>query len=162
MGNTPASKTRCFCVLLVLHAAQVLSRTVTLALLSSTQPWWAAVYLGGDFLVYVIYKAARRDLMCWVTGVGVPVSLLIRFAIKVFTDSTACVQFRNPFDLGGLYYILNAVLGQAIPLRTRRAAALVPVRHPRFDPCCMCRSRRSDRSRSTRRSTWARRSSRQL
>jgi hypothetical protein len=36
MGNTPASKTRCFCVLFVVHAAQVLSRTVTLALLFAT------------------------------------------------------------------------------------------------------------------------------
>ena len=33
MGDTAASKARCFCVLFVVHAAQVLSRTVTLALL---------------------------------------------------------------------------------------------------------------------------------
>jgi hypothetical protein len=115
MGNTPASKTRRFCVLFVVHAAQVLNRTVTLALLFATQPWWAAVYLGGDFLVLVVVKAARRDFLYWVPGVGVPLSLLGRFAVKVFTDSTACVHFRHPFDLGGLYYTLNAVLGQAVP-----------------------------------------------
>ena len=128
MGNTPASKTRCFCVLFVLNAAQVLSRTVTLALLIATQPWWGAAYLGGDFLVHVVYKAARRDLVYWVPGVGVPLSLVARFCAKVFTDSTACVHFRHPLELGGLYYTLNAVLSQA----THSPA---PWRHPCFDPC---------------------------
>jgi hypothetical protein len=76
-------------------SAQVLTRTVMLSLLFATQPWWAAVYLGGDFLVLVVYKAARRDLVFWPPGFGVPISLLTRFAIKVFTDSTACVHFRQ-------------------------------------------------------------------
>ena len=120
---------RRFCVLFVVHAAQVLSRTVTLALLCATQPWWAAVYLGGDFLVYAVYKAARRDLVYWLPGLGVPLSLLVRFAVKVFTDSTACVHMRHPFELGGLYYTLNAALGQAIPPSPTRW------RHPWFDPC---------------------------
>ncbi len=54
--------------------------------------------------------------MYWVPGFGLPISLLCRFCVKVFTDSTACVHFRHPLDLGGLYYTLNAVLGQAIPV----------------------------------------------
>jgi hypothetical protein len=93
MGSTPASKMRRFCVLFVVHAAQVLSRTVTLALLCATQPWWAAVYLGGDFLVLVAYKAARRDLVHWVPGFGGPIALPTRCAIKFFTDRPGCVQF---------------------------------------------------------------------
>jgi hypothetical protein len=97
------------------HAAQVLSRTGTLALLVATQPWWAAVYVGGDFLVYVAYKAARRDFLYWLPGFGVPLTLFCRFAGKVFTDSTACVHFRSPWNLGGLYYTLNTLLGQATP-----------------------------------------------
>ncbi len=127
------SKTRCFCVLFVVHAAQVLSRTVTLALLIATQPWWAAVYLGGDFLVLVVVKAARRDLVYCLPGCGVLISLLIRFCQKVFLDSTACAHFRHPLNLGGVYYALNAALGQATPIRPHtgdipasiRAAAMV-------------------------------------
>ena len=118
MGNARTSKLRQFCVLFVVHAAQVLSRTVTLALLIATQSWWAAVYLGSDFLLHVVYKAARRDLVYWVPGFGVPMSLLVLFGVKVFTDSTACVQCRHPLDLGCLYYALNAVLGQVTPLDT--------------------------------------------
>ena len=75
----------------------------------------------------VVYKAARRDIVNWVPGVGLPISLLVRFGAKVFTDSTACVHIRHPLELGGLYYALNAVLGQAMP------RSQVPLRHPLFE-----------------------------
>ena len=75
----------------------------------------AAVYLVGDFLVLVGYKALRRDVVYWPPTFGVPLSLLCRFVCKVFIDSTSCVQFRHPFDLGGLYYCLNVFFGQALP-----------------------------------------------
>jgi hypothetical protein len=115
MGDTVASKARCFCVLFVVHLAQILLRTATLSLLAATRGWLAAVYLVGDFLVMVAYKALRRDVLYWAPGLGVPFSLLGRFVVKVFTDSTSCVHFRHPLDLGGLYYCLNVFLGQALP-----------------------------------------------
>ncbi len=115
MGDTAASKARCFCVLFVVHLAQILLRTATLSLLAATRGWLAAVYLVGDFLVLVAYKAVRRDVLYWMPKFGVPISLLIRLLAKVFTDSTSCVQFRHPFELGGLYYCLNVFLGQALP-----------------------------------------------
>ena len=113
MGDTAASKARCFCVLFVVHLAQILLRTATLSLLAATQGWLAAVYLVGDFVVLVGYKALRRDVLYWVPTLGVPSSLLCRFVIKVFADSTSCAHFRHPLELGGLYYCLNVFLGQA-------------------------------------------------
>jgi hypothetical protein len=62
MGNTAASKARCFCVLFVVHLVHILLRTATLSLLAATRGWFAAVYLVGDFLVLVGYKALRRAL----------------------------------------------------------------------------------------------------
>ena len=115
MGDTAASKARCFCVLFVVHLVQILLRTATLSLLAATRGWFAAVYLVGDLVVMVAYKAVRRDVVSWVPRIGVLLSLLWRFVAKVFTDSTSCVQFRHPFDLGGLYYCLNVFLGQALP-----------------------------------------------
>ncbi len=115
MGDTAASKARCFCVLLVVHLAQIFLRTATLSLLAATRGWLAAVYLVGDFVVMVAYKALRRDVLYWPPRSGVPLSLLVRFCVKVFIDSTSCVHFRHPFDLGGLYYCLNVFLGQALP-----------------------------------------------
>jgi hypothetical protein len=113
MGTTAAAKTRSFCLLFVLHTAQVLNRTIMVALLVVTQGWFAAAYLGSDLLVLLVAKAARHDLLYWLPNAGIPLSLLIRLAAKVFTDSTACVHFRIPYELGGLYYTLNAALGQA-------------------------------------------------
>jgi hypothetical protein len=115
MGDTAASKARCFCALFVVHLVQILLRTATLSLLAATQGWLAAVYLVGDFVVLIGYKALRRDVLYWPPRTGVPLSLLVRLVVKVFTDSTSCVQYRHPFDLGGLYYCLNVFLGQARP-----------------------------------------------
>jgi hypothetical protein len=115
MGDTAASKARCFCVLFVVHLVQILLRTATLSLLAATRGWLAAVYLVGDFVVPVAYKALKRDVHYWPPRSGVPLSLLVRFCVKVFADSTSCVHLRHPFDLGGLYYCLNVFLGQALP-----------------------------------------------
>ena len=115
MGDTAASKARCFCVLFVVHLVQILLRTATLSLLAATQGWLAAVYLVGDFVVMVAYKALRRDILYWPPAFGLLLSLLARFAVKVFTDSTSCAHFRHPFELGGLYYCLNVLFGQALP-----------------------------------------------
>ena len=121
MGTTPAAKTCSFCLLFVLHTAHVLNRTIMVALLVVTQGWFAAAYLGSDLLVFLIAKAARRDILYWMPNAGIPVSLLVRFGSKVFADSTACVQFRHPQEVGGLYYTLNATLGQVPPPRARCA-----------------------------------------
>ena len=119
MGDTAASKARCFCVLFVVHLAQILLRTATLSLLAATQGWLAAVYLVGDLLVMIGYKALRRDVLYWPPNSGVPLSLLARFGSKFFTDSTSCVHLRHPLELGGLYYCLNVFLGQALPIFQR-------------------------------------------
>jgi hypothetical protein len=160
MGDTAASKARCFCVLFVVHLVQILLRTATLSLLAATRGWLAAVYLVGDFLVLVGYKVLRRDVVYWVPGFGVPLSLLYRLVAKVFTDSTSCAHFRHPLELGGLYYCLNVFLGQALPPFQR-----LP-RRPCSGPVAVVssvlprRSRRSRRSRCMQPSTSARRSSR--
>jgi hypothetical protein len=114
MGDTAASKARCFFVLFVVHLVQILLRTATLSLLAATRGWLAAVYLVGDFVVMVGYKGLRRDVVYWPPRTGVPLSLVARFVFKVFADSTSCAQFRHPFELGGLYYCLNIFLGQAL------------------------------------------------
>jgi hypothetical protein len=92
MGGTAASKARCFCVLFVVHLMQILLRTATVSLLAATRGWLAAVYLVGDLVVMVGYKALRRDVLYWVPGLGVPLSLLVRLLAKVFADSTSCAQ----------------------------------------------------------------------
>ena len=88
MGDTAASKAHCFCVLFVAHLMQILLRTATLSLLAATRGWLAAVYLVGDFLVLVGYEALWRDVVYWppTFRVGVPLSPISRFVLKVFID----------------------------------------------------------------------------
>ena len=137
MSGTAASKARCFCVLFLVHLVQILLRTATLSLLAATHGWLAAVYLVGDFVVLVGYKSVRRDVVYWPPKFGVPFSLLSRFLVKVFTDSTSCVQFRNPLDLGGLYYCLNIFLGQALsPSFSAWPGGQARALRPRSDPFC--------------------------
>ncbi len=159
-GDTLASKARCFCVLFVVHLVQILLRTATLSLLVATRGWLAAVYLVGDFLVLIGYKAVRRDVLYWPPTFGVPISLLIRFIVKVFTDSTSCVYFRHPFELGGLYFCLNVFLGQARPPFSAYPGGRARALRPPSGPYLPRRPRRSRRSRCMRPSTSARRSSR--
>jgi hypothetical protein len=130
MGDTVASKARCFCVLFVMHLVQILLRTATLSLLAATQGWLAAMYLVGDFVVLVGYKALRRDVLYWAPGFAVPLSLLMRFVVKVFADSTSCVHLRHPLELGGLYYCLNGLFGQALPAFQRLPRRPCSALHP--------------------------------
>jgi hypothetical protein len=160
MGGTAVSKARCFCVLFVVHLVQILLRTATLSLLAATQGWFAAVYLVGDFLVMVAYKALRRDVLYWVPTFGMPLSLLSRFVFKVFTDSTSCAHFRHPLDLGGLYYCLNVFFAQALPPFSACPGGRAVAPRRRSDLFLPRRLRRSRRSRCMRPSTSARQRSR--
>ncbi len=99
-ATPPAAKARNFGLLFLVHAAQVLKSTSMVALLVVTRGWVAAVYLGSDLFVLLVSKAMRRDFLVWLPNAKVPLSVLVRFGIKVVCDSTACAQHRIPVDLG--------------------------------------------------------------
>ena len=67
----------------------------------------------GAGVLYFIYKVVRGDLRHWVpiTGLtGSAVSVALRLVIKLVVDFTGCIQFRHPYDVGGLYFIMNLFL----------------------------------------------------
>jgi hypothetical protein len=112
LPDSSRGKTAAFVLMFIFHAAQVLSKALGMAALANTCWWWLMTYLSCDVGLYLLYKVARRDFWHWPPTVGVGLSLLARCAIKVLVDFTACVHFRNPVDLGGAYWILNAVMSQ--------------------------------------------------
>jgi hypothetical protein len=59
-----------------------------MAVLAQTNWVWLAVYLLADHCGLIIYKLARGDLVYWIPRAGVPLSMLIRFGVKVITDFT--------------------------------------------------------------------------
>jgi hypothetical protein len=83
-----------------------------------------ATLLGGELLIYSVIKGLRRDLWYWAPiygGLGVLVSWLMRWGIKVIVDWTAVVQFRHPNEVGGAYFTfslgLTVVMGVVAALQ---------------------------------------------
>ncbi len=64
----------------------------------------------GDVLLFMVYKAARRDFQSWLPGTGLWVSVLHRLIAKLVVDFTSCVHFRQPVELGGIYYLLTTIV----------------------------------------------------
>jgi hypothetical protein len=59
-----------------------------------------------------LYKIARRDFWYWPPATGVGSAVIVRGLVKVLVDFSGCVHFRNPLDLGGAYWLLNALMSQ--------------------------------------------------
>ena len=60
------------------------------------------LYLVGDMLFYMGLKVLRDDFRYWVPIggiVGLVVSCIARFIIKVVSDFTGCIQFRHPHEV---------------------------------------------------------------
>ncbi|GMI45976.1 hypothetical protein TrCOL_g5820 [Triparma columacea] len=83
-----------------------------------------ATLLGGELLIYLAIKGLRRDLWYWTPiygGLGVFVSWMLRWIIKVIVDWTAVVQFRHPNEVGGAYFTfslgLTVVMGVVAALQ---------------------------------------------
>jgi hypothetical protein len=96
----------------VFHAAQVLSKAIAMGALANTCWWWLVVYMSFDICLYMLYKIARRDFWYWPPTTGVRNSVGARVIVKVLADFSGCVHFRNPVELGGAYWLFNAVMSQ--------------------------------------------------
>ena len=71
------------------------------------------IYLAGDMALYLLVKVASGDYHYWIPvdgAFGLFVSLILRMFIKIVTDFTGVIQFRNYPDLGGLYWTANMFL----------------------------------------------------
>jgi hypothetical protein len=112
LPGTSGGAAAAFVLMFVFHAAQVLSKAVAMGALANTCWWWLVVYMSFDICLYMLYKIARRDFWWWVPTTGVGFALIGRGLMKVLVDFSGCVHFRNPVDLGGAYWLFNAVMSQ--------------------------------------------------
>ena len=78
--------------------------------------------VGGEILLYLLYKVARGEL--WIhfkvggAVSGVFLSFTYRLVVKVIVDFTGCVHFRNPLELGALAFSLSMLWAQIFPFVT--------------------------------------------
>ena len=66
--------------------------------------------------LYLAQKAIRNDLWYWVPingAAGMAVSLLARLLVKVITDYTGVVHFRNQCEMGPHYWTINMFMAIA-------------------------------------------------
>jgi hypothetical protein len=112
LPGTSGGAAAAFVLMFVFHAAQVLSKAVAMGALANTCWWWLVVYMSFDIGLYMLYKLARRDFWYWPPTTGVGIAVIARGVVKVLVDFSGCVHFRNPLDLGGAYWLLNALMSQ--------------------------------------------------
>jgi hypothetical protein len=84
-----------FMFLFIYHSTYTIGNTFSMACLLQTNWMWLVVYVLADHCGLILYKLARGDLIYWIPALGVPLSVLSRFIVKVVTDFTGCA-FQPP------------------------------------------------------------------
>ena len=88
----------CFLLMTLIAALHNISRSVGCALLAASGGFTMVFsFVGGEILIFLLWKIVRRDYMYWVpiNGVlGVVVSLLARVICKIVVDFSGCLQLR--------------------------------------------------------------------
>jgi len=109
---------RCFTLMTLIGMLHNLSRSVGCALLAVTDKNLLFAFVGGEILLYLLYKLARGDILFWarVEGVaGVIVSIFYRVIVKVIADFSGCIHWRHPLELGGLAFTMSMLWAQIFP-----------------------------------------------
>ena len=87
-------------------------------MLAFTNVTLALKFFASEVGVFMVYKIVRGDFYWWIRVEGVlsvVASLLVRVIVKVITDFTGCVHFRNPLEMGGLAYSASMLWAQIMP-----------------------------------------------
>ena len=98
-------------LMMAMAFCQIAVRSLCMALLLNMSHGW--IYLV-ELGVYVLYKAARGDFFYWMPATGViqwTVAVGSRVFVKIIADFTCCFHFRHPYELGGLYFSANLLMG---------------------------------------------------
>ena len=88
MPDSSAKRALTFFLLFLYHGAQSLAKTLAMALLAQVNWIWLVAYTVADHLALQLYKLVRGDLAYWVPGLGLPLSSLVRFGVKIIVDFT--------------------------------------------------------------------------
>jgi len=100
----------------VVSFCQLLGKSLEMAILFQIGGKTLAVsVLGGEMVIFLIYKVVRRDFRYWLPlpqGTSLATSLIERVVIKVVHDFTGFPHARHPYEMGGFYWLLNMVLTQ--------------------------------------------------
>ena len=100
-GYVPSSsgkRTLLFVSMFAFTSAHVALRLFGTAILALFSPFVTAAVLGGDVLLFLLFKFARNDLRYWLNVDGFlswVITFLFRIVLKLMVDFTAMVQLRR-------------------------------------------------------------------
>ena len=113
-GFVPLSGMRLVAVkwsMYLLSSCQLLGKSLEVVMLMQVGGTALAVgVLGGEMVVYLIYKIARGDFRYWLPlpkGASFALSILERVSVKVIHDFTGFLHARHPYEMGGFYWLFN-------------------------------------------------------
>jgi hypothetical protein len=115
-GYVPANPTKrliIFVSMMLVSACMLVMRCMTIVVLGLLGGKWVSLYIGADFGLYLLVKVFREDFWYWIPLGGnteVLNSIVFRLLVKVVGDFTSIVQFRHPYELGGIYWIFGFIL----------------------------------------------------
>ena len=96
-----ASRGRCFFLMTIMSTLHNLSRSIGCALLAASLSGKTNLFyfVGGETLVYLVWKIFRRDFFYWVRIEG-PLAFVFAFLerilVKTIVDFSGCLQMRHP------------------------------------------------------------------
>lgn len=95
-----------------LCTCQMIARSVLTALLLLVHVNWFWIFFGADLTLFFMYKIfVQKEFFHRVPTRGLIASVFaticVRIVVKVLTDYTAIIHFRQPAELSGLYWTLN-------------------------------------------------------
>ncbi|GMI13543.1 hypothetical protein TrLO_g6791 [Triparma laevis f. longispina] len=103
----------CFILMMLNSALMLATRALAASLLVMTDSTYLLMAIFIDHALYMGQKFIRRDYTYWVPIEGIlslVFSFFCRFIVKLVVDFTGIVQFRHPYEMGGLYWSLNMVV----------------------------------------------------
>ena len=105
-----------FILMFLLGLCQVVAKVFSIALLATTNSLWLLTWLLLDLLVYLLYKAVRRDFVYYVPGLSggskYTIGFISRVLVKATVDMTGMMLLRNPYEMGGVYFALSMAASQ--------------------------------------------------
>jgi hypothetical protein len=124
-GYIPAKaseRTLVFVSMMLLTAGMLLIRCTTIVLLGLMGGSWAFLYIGADLGLYLFVKILRGDFWYWIPLGGkteIVSSILIGVCAKIIVDFTSIVQFRHPYEVGGVYWLFGLAMTMvSLPVST--------------------------------------------
>jgi hypothetical protein len=95
--------------LFLFSLTHVLSALSCISFLITTRAEALAAYLTARMVLYLTWKAVRRNWVYWIPGMGALLALVPRVLGKLLVDFTGNPQLRHPNEVGGAYWLFTCV-----------------------------------------------------